>query len=208
MDTAQLIAFMLYAVTATVTPGPNNFMLMMSGNLFGWRATLPHMVGVIAGFSFMLVCAVYGLTALLQEMPWLTWGVRIVGTAWLAWLGVKFILAALRPAADNDAQAPSSKTAARPLRIYEAMVFQWANPKSLVVATSCASAFITLAPTPLERSIIIAGGFALAGLISTSTWTLAGSAISALLSTSQHAKTAQISMGVLMVLTALSLLVI
>lgn len=206
MDPQHVSALMIFALTACVTPGPNNLMLMMSGNLFGWRASLPHIAGIIIGFAFMVVCAVYGLTLLLERLPWLTWGVRLVGTAWLGWLGLKFIIAA-QQATQSD--APEARNgAARPLRFYEAVLFQWANPKSLIVATSATSAFLHVASAPLERAIIIAGGFSLAGLVSTHLWTLSGSALSVLLSTGKHAYMMQIAMGILLLLTAASLLFI
>lgn len=204
MDPQQFSALMVFALTACITPGPNNLMLMMSGNLFGWRASLPHIAGIILGFAVVLVCAVFGLTLLLERVPWLTWSVRLLGTAWLGWLGLKFIWGARR----GGAKDANSKRAARPLRFYEAALFQWANPKSLIVSTSAASAFITLAATPLERAALIAGGFSIAGLVSTHLWTLSGSGLSVLLSTGKYAQVVQIAMGFLLVLTALSLLYI
>lgn len=206
MDTQQLSALMVFALTACVTPGPNNLMLMMSGNLFGWRASLPHIAGIITGFAIVLVCAVYGLTLLLDRLPWLTWSVRLVGTAWLGWLGVKFIIAAQQgPLSDAS---KTQKKAARPLRFHEAVLFQWANPKSLIVATSATSAFLNIAAAPLDRAVIIAGGFSIAGLVSTHLWTLSGSALSVLLSTGKHAHLMQNAMGILLLLTAASLLFI
>lgn len=202
MDTAQFSAFFIFALSSSLTPGPNNVMMMMSGSLFGFKATVPHMLGVIIGFAVLLVSAVFGLSVILEQLPWLTLAIRILGTVWLGWLGLSFILSAARESGAED----QVKTAVRPLRFYEAALFQWANPKALIVATSCAGAFLTLAPTASERAAFMVAGFVLAGLPSTITWTLAGSALSVLMTTGQHAKYVQIALGVLMLLTAASLL--
>ncbi|MEM6683814.1 MAG: LysE family translocator [Pseudomonadota bacterium] len=206
MDIEQVVAMMLFAMTSSVTPGPNNLMLMMSGNLFGWRATLPHIFGIVVGCAIMLVCAVYGLTILLDTVPWLTWSVRILGTGWLCWLGAGFLLSGLRHRSGTHKTEPLASP--RPLKFYEAALFQWANPKALVVLTSAAGAFVTLAPTPLERAIVLTSGFSICALLSTHIWTLAGSGLSKLMQTGSTAQGVQIAMGLLMMLTAASLLVI
>lgn len=204
MDTAQFSAFFIFALSASITPGPNNVMMMMSGSLFGFRATVPHMLGVAIGFAVLLVCAVFGLSLVLEQFPWLTLAIRVIGTLWLGWLGLTFILGAAR----QSAAEADKKAAARPLRFYEAALFQWANPKALIVATSCAGAFITLAPTAGERAALMAAGFMPAALMSTVTWTLAGSALSMLMTTGKHAQYVQIALGVLILMTAASLMFI
>jgi len=205
MDIEQAIAMFVFAFTASITPGPNNLMLMMSGNLFGWRASVPHILGIVIGVAVLVVCAVYGLTALLKQAPWLTLAVRLVGTGWLMWLGVRFLWSAFKRSDDANRQ---QGRAARPLKFYEAALFQWANPKAVLIATSAAGAFITLAPTAFERAVLLSLGFCISALISTHVWTLAGSALATLMQSGNSAKYVQGAMGVLMILTAASLLVL
>ena len=94
MDTTLYLAFAAFAFTASMTPGPNNFMLMSSGALFGFRRTVPHIAGVFIGFNILMLAAIFGLAAIITQFPWLLTVVKIAGAIWLAWLGLKFFIAA------------------------------------------------------------------------------------------------------------------
>ncbi len=84
----QLIAFCLSALAASMTPGPNNAMLLASGANFGMRRTIPHMAGVVLGFAFMMACVGAGLGGLFIAFPILQdilWAAGTVYLIWLAW---------------------------------------------------------------------------------------------------------------------------
>lgn len=130
-----LIAAALFLVVSSITPGPNNTMLMASGVNFGVRRSLPHLLGVQIGFTVMLLCVGLGLHAVLDRFTALYQLMRWGGAAYLLWLAWK--LATARPAsADPDAPA------AQPLGFWGAAAFQWINPKAWVMIVTAMSAYL------------------------------------------------------------------
>ena len=135
MSPDLLIAAALFLVVSSITPGPNNTMLMASGVNFGVRRSLPHLLGVQIGFTVMLLCVGLGLHAVLDQFPALYQLMRWGGAAYLLWLAWK--LATARPAsADPDAPA------AQPLGFWGAAAFQWINPKAWVMIVTAMSAYL------------------------------------------------------------------
>jgi threonine/homoserine/homoserine lactone efflux protein len=128
---AQYLAFVVFITVASVTPGPNNTMLMASGANFGLRRTLPHMVGVVLGFGVLVTSVGLGLGALFALWPVLHTVLRWVGAAYLFWLAWKIA----------TADSIGGQMAARPLRFCEVVAFQWVNPKAWVGAVGAVSAY-------------------------------------------------------------------
>ena len=127
MDNALFISLIGFAFIASVTPGPNNLLLMSSGALFGWRRTVPHLAGIQIGFASLMTAAVFGLGTLVDRWPWLITVVRVLGAAWLAWLSVRFFKAAMSDLSTSARM--ESAPISRPFRFVEALLFQWINPK-------------------------------------------------------------------------------
>jgi threonine/homoserine/homoserine lactone efflux protein len=160
----------LFMLVSSITPGPNNTMLMASGVHFGYRRTLAHLMGVQMGFGFMLIAVGLGLHAVLAQFPAFYDLVRFAGGAYMVWMA--WSLATARPqvpvpAALEDglqsAQAPhtsqtsqarpapgmqharqalpSAQEEAKPLGFWGAVLFQWVNPKAWVMAVTVMSAY-------------------------------------------------------------------
>lgn len=204
MNSTLLVSLTGFAIISAITPGPNNLMLMSSGALFGWQRSLPHLGGVLLGFAILIMSAVFGLGSVVSKWPWLLMTVRVLGASWLAWMSLRYFLAALRgPAvAANMSAAPIS----RPFRFHEGVLFQWVNPKALILGISAAGAYIAIAESVVQRAIIIAGVFFLAGLVSSSLWMIAGDALNRYMSSGKSAKYLNFAMGILILLTALHVL--
>jgi len=126
-------ALALFALVSSITPGPNNLMLMASGANFGLRRTLPHMIGVLTGFAVLAFAAGIGIGALYATMPGLRTALRWIGSAALVYL-------AWRIASAGRAEHPED---AKPLRLLEAAAFQFANPKGWLFAITAAAAFLS-----------------------------------------------------------------
>jgi len=116
-----LAALALFAFVSSITPGPNNTMLLASGANFGVRRTVPHMMGVWLGFTFLIVCCGLGLGALFAAFPPLHTALKVVGGLYLLWLAWKVARAS------GVGGAPAG---ARPMTFVEAAAFQWVNPKA------------------------------------------------------------------------------
>jgi threonine/homoserine/homoserine lactone efflux protein len=200
MDKALLISLIGFAFIASVTPGPNNLLLMSSGALFGWRRTVPHLAGIQLGFAVLMTAAVFGLGSLVERWPWLVTVVRILGASWLAWLSLRFFRAAISD--QSSAARMESAPISRPFRFLEALLFQWVNPKGIIAALSSAGAYIAIADQAWQRAAILVGVFFTTGLFACTTWIIAGDALNRYLSSGKSATWMNAGMGLLIVATA------
>ncbi|KQQ57272.1 lysine transporter LysE [Pseudomonas sp. Leaf127] len=161
-----LLAFALFALVTSITPGPNNMMLLASGVNFGFRRTLPHMLGISTGFMVLVLAVGFGLGSLFQTWPLLYTLLRYIGGAYLLYLAWK--IATSGPANEND--QPQGK----PMSFMAAALFQWVNPKAWVMAIGAISTY-----TPMQgyftNVLVIAAVFALINLPGVSIWAGFGS---------------------------------
>ena len=116
-----LSALAAFAFGASITPGPNNLMLMTSGVKFGFARTAPHLVGVILGFGLMIVLVGLGLNVVFERDPSVLPVMRVVGSLYMFWLALKIALA--KP-------AHTTEGASQPIGFFGAAAFQWVNPKA------------------------------------------------------------------------------
>lgn len=133
------LALCLYTAVTSVTPGPNNMMVLASGVNFGIRRTLPHIAGISIGFAAMIVIMGMGLGMIFETYPVLNTVLRWVGGAYLLYLAWKIAGAA----APEDAE----RSAARPLGFIGAAAFQWVNPKAWVMALGAVATYLPGSPS-------------------------------------------------------------
>ena len=139
MNHDVLIAASLFSFVSSITPGPNNMMMLASGVNFGFRRSVPHWLGICGGFTFMLCAVGLGLHTLLADHPALYDLLRYAGSAYLVWMAWRLATASASPAAQDD-DAPRSD--ARPLGVLGAAAFQWVNPKAWVMAVTAMSTYL------------------------------------------------------------------
>lgn len=138
--TETLLAIVLFAITMTGTPGPNNIMIMTSGLNYGIRRSLPHFFGICIGTAVLVFSVGMGLGALFSEYAWLHTGVKILGVSYLLFLAWKIANAAAPVRPDADAEVVSLGT---PLTFFQAVLFQWVNPKAWIISIGAIAAFTT-----------------------------------------------------------------
>ena len=158
-----------FAFVASVTPGPNNLMLMTSGVKFGFARTVPHLAGVILGFALMIAIVGFGLDALFERFPATLPVMRVLGSAYMLWLALKIALAR----SPHDVEAKG-----RPLGFLAAAAFQWVNPKAWMLALGALSTYAGVADGYI-RSVMLTA--ALCGLIAipcACLWALGGAWLS------------------------------
>ena len=204
MESTLLVSLTGFAFISALTPGPNNLLLMSSGALFGWQRSLPHLGGILLGFAILMTSAVFGLGSIVATWPWLVTIVRVIGASWLAWMSLRYFIASTRGPATDRSSSPTPIS--RPFRFLEGVLFQWVNPKALILVISAAGAYIALAESIVQRALIIVGVFFIAGLISCSLWMIAGDALNRLMSSGKSARYVNLGMGILILLTALHIL--
>ena len=163
-------ALALFAFVSSVTPGPNNLMLMASGANFGFRRTIPHMLGVALGFVFMVLLVGVGLVQVFDAFP-LSYRVLKIGSVlYLLYLAWK--IAHAGPAGRGAA-------AGRPMSFLQAAAFQWVNPKAWAMALTAISAYT---PDHSLWAILLVGAiFGAINLPSVGSWTLLGQQMARLL---------------------------
>lgn len=159
-----LPALAVFAFVSSITPGPNNIMLMTSGTNFGFRRTLPHMLGVALGFVLMIVLVGLGLAELFARYPLAHDVLKWVSIAYLLYLAWK--VATARAPGDGGA-------AGRPLTFVQAALFQWVNPKAWTMALTG----VTVYMPPIDPWIgllLVAGLFGAVNLPSVAVWAAMG----------------------------------
>ena len=158
-----LVALATFAFVSSITPGPNNLMLMASGANFGFRRTVPHMLGVGLGFVFMVVLVGAGLVGLFDAYPISYTILKAVSVIYLLWLAWKIA---------NAAPAEAADASGTPMTFLQAAAFQWVNPKAWTMALTATTAY---APAQTMAAMaLVALTFGAVNLPSVSTWTLAG----------------------------------
>ena len=140
----QLLPMMMYCFVMSITPGPNNLMLTASGANFGYRLTLPQVLGCVMGNVALTLVACNGLGQLFVAFPIAQAALRTVGALYLVWLAWKLAQSRI-----GDAQA------LRPLTFVEGVMFQAFNPKSWIRAITLASVFMPAGANPLVAGLAI-----------------------------------------------------
>lgn len=167
MTPEALLAVSAFAFATSLTTGPNNMMLMASGVNFGFRRTIPHMLGVAIGFSVMLAIVGFGLGALLTQWPAVQTTLRIA-------CGLYMLLLAWRLATSGSLGVAASSV--RPMSFSEAALFQWINPKAWAMTLTTSGLYVR--PESLLASVLaVSVIFAVVGAPSQTLWTGFGVAL-------------------------------
>lgn len=192
MSSEVFLALLVYAFVTSITPGPNNFMLLASGVNFGFTRTIPHMLGIGSGFLTLLLGVGFGLGAVLTAFPALHTGLKIAGGAYLLYLAWKI---GTSRSLGKDGEAKT-----RPMTFLEAAAFQWVNPKAWVMAIT-AMAVYTNPERPFLSVLLISVAFAVVNVPSVSSWAGFGMALRGFLADPARLKWFNIAMGVLLAAT-------
>ncbi len=200
IDLAWYASALAFAVSMSATPGPNNTMVTASGANWGFRRTVPHIMGVAVGFPAMLLAVSLGAGEVLRSRLWLHDGLRWIGVAYLLWLA--YHIAMTEPAPPGD-----DRKGGRPIGFSRAALFQWVNPKAWVIAAGAVVTYTTATGDALMRqAVVLAVIFAVVTLFSCSLWTMAGVGASRLLRTRASLRWFNRALAGLLVLSLLPLL--
>lgn len=196
MNVDTLLALCVFAFVTSISPGPSNLMLLASGANFGFRRTLPQVLGITVGFKLLLLAVGLGLGALLAAMPVLEGGLKVAGGAYLLYLAWRI--------ATSRGAIGSTQGGTRPISFWESALFQWINPKAWVVATT-AMAVYTNPAAPFLSVALISLAFALVNLPSVSCWAGFGITLRGFLADPGRLRWFNAVMGLLLAATLLPL---
>jgi threonine/homoserine/homoserine lactone efflux protein len=187
MNVEIVTALVAFAFVSSITPGPNNLMLLASGANYGLRRTVPHMLGVSLGHAFMIFLVGAGLTGVFDAYPVTYTILKVVSVLYLLYLTWKIV----------NAGAPRGQSGSgRPLTFLQAAAFQWVNPKGWAMALTAISVYL---PAPgIEGVALAAMVFALTNLPSVSFWAVLGKQAQRVLTSPARLRAFNITMGVLL----------
>jgi threonine/homoserine/homoserine lactone efflux protein len=202
MTHESLLAFALFALATSITPGPNNIMLITSGVNFGFRASLPHMLGVTVGFALLLISTGLGLNELFTRYPGVYVVMKWVGVWYFIYFAWKMASAPIKPM-----RVDGSTSSNRAWRFRDAVAFQWVNPKGWIMA---AGAFSSYVPTMSKTGVIVAAAllFALIAVPCFILWVSFGAHLRRYLEQGQRRRYFNIGMAILLLASLLPLFVI
>lgn len=159
-----MLAFILFAFVASITPGPTNLIVLSTSARRGWRACIPIIIGAGAGAAMVVWAAGTGAGSTLLQVPGARALMTGLGLCWMLWLAWQIFTA---PVASLNTPAAESK---RELGLFGAVLLQWVNPKSWLMAVAVISVF-TANGQPLEPLCV---AFFLVALPCLSAWALMG----------------------------------
>ena len=193
MNIELVSALALFALVSSITPGPNNLMLMNSGANFGFKRSLPHLLGVTIGFVIMLVLVGLGVMQLFDFVPWSYQLLKVLCIAYLLYLAYKI--------ASNKTPIGAKNSDTRPFSFVQASLFQWVNPKAWTMALSAVSVY---APSKGIGAVVLVGLiFGIVNLPCVCSWTLVGQRLQVWLKDRKRLRAFNIFMAVLLVASVL-----
>lgn len=183
-------ALAAFAFVTSITPGPNNMMLLASGANFGFLRTLPHMFGIGIGFTIMVVLVGAGLMQLFDAWPPSYVILKVLSAAYMLWLAWKIA---------RSASPEGASSGSRPMTFLQAALFQWVNPKAWTMALTAITLY---APgRELMAVIWVALIFGAINLPVVSTWTVLGQQMRRLLGNPRRLMVFNWTMAILLVLS-------
>jgi threonine/homoserine/homoserine lactone efflux protein len=195
MSLDLLPALVAFAFVTSITPGPNNLMLMASGANFGLRRTLPHMLGVALGFVLMAALVGLGLVQVFTALPWLYLVLKVGCVLYLLWLAWKIA---------NAAAPEGGESTGRPLTFLQAAAFQWVNPKAWAMALTAVTVY---APGQTPAAVLtVAAVFGIVNLPSVGSWAWLGVQMRRVLTSPGRLRAFNVTMAALLVASLYPLL--
>jgi threonine/homoserine/homoserine lactone efflux protein len=195
--TLQLfIALCVFAGIAAFTPGPNNALLMASGMNYGFRRSMPMLLGVVVGFPLMIGLVGVGLGGLFTVYPLFYTILKFTGAAYMLFLAFK--IATAKPADETD-------VAAKPMGFLQMCLFQWVNPKGWIMAVTSLSAY-TLADDYVTGVATVVATFVFMGVTSALTWVGFGAVLKTTMADPRYFRIINVSLALLLVASLVPLL--
>jgi len=194
MQTDLFLGLITYVTATSITPGPNNLILLSSGANYGFRKTLPVMFGMVFGFAIMVMIVGIGIMQVFEHYPFvktiMVWA-SLAYTAYLAW-----VIGSSRSIGDKNSTQLMSAT--------QGALFQWVNAKGWVMALSAITLY---APSNSITSVLVVGLiFTAIGLPCVGVWAFAGVQVGRFLSSTNRLRSFNIIMAILLLLSVIPIL--
>lgn len=184
-----MMALAAFCIVSSVTPGPNNMMLLSSGATFGFSRTIPHMLGISIGCAAMVLLLGFGLAGVIASLPWMYGLLHMLSTVYLLYLAWRIA---------TSVGVGGASAGARPLGFFDAAAFQWVNPKAWAMTLGATTSFAR--PDHLAGDIaLVAFVLAACGLPCIMLWAGGGTVVRRLLTSPGALRSFNIAMALLLV---------
>jgi len=160
----ELLSLCLFMFVTSCSPGPNNILASYSGFNFGLVKTIPHMFGVIFGFTTLVIVMNFGLINIFKNFPIMQEILIYTGTIFLIYLAYKISFS--KTSSDNSSKSP--------VRFIETFFFQFLNPKAVIVAIIIVSTYVESGENYINYSLWVIGIAFIFACFSIMFWTLLG----------------------------------
>ena len=187
-----LLTVLFFAFSTTITPGPNNVMIMSSGVNYGVKASVPHWLGICLGFPLMVLLVGLGFGIVFERYPHLHQLIKVLGVAYLVWLAWR--IASAEPKAIEQGKS-------KPFSFLQAALFQWVNGKAWVMASGAVAAFTSVGGVYWQEVSIITLAFLLVAFPCVGVWLVFGAALRKILTKAMFQRVFNITMAIILVLS-------
>tara|TARA_Y100001970_G_scaffold264977_1_gene352096 strand:+ start:1061 stop:1657 length:597 start_codon:yes stop_codon:yes gene_type:complete len=192
-----LSALSIFYFTMFVTPGPNNAMLTASGMKFGYLRTLPHLIGIPLGHTIQISLTCLGLGSVFIKYPQIQFYMKIMCALYMLYLSWKMI----------GSFSIKDKSSGRPLKFYEASLFQFINPKAWSIAIAVASGFFPTKENLLIGVIFVTFTAVIICFPTISLWALFGNSLRKFVTNNSVKKVIEYFLALILILTGIYILV-
>jgi len=162
---SQLFSLILFGIAASFSPGPNNILTSYSAYNFGFKKTVPTMLGVISGWTLLSIFLLFGSTIIFAKFENLQIIIKILGSIYLLFLAFKI----------SFVKNKLEKHIQKPVTFLNTFFFQFVNPKSIIAGSTAVSLFVDLQSNYIRDSIIFVFVMFLVAVGSQTAWCFMGS---------------------------------
>ena len=160
----ELVPLILFGIAAGFSPGPNNIVTSYSAFNFGFKKTIPTMLGVISGWTLLSIILVIGSGIVFKKFEEIQFIIKILGSIYLFFLAYKISFTKMKKKAKES----------QPITFLNTFFFQFVNPKSIIAGLTAISLFIDTQNNYLKDSIIFVIVMFFIAVGSQATWCLTG----------------------------------
>ena len=161
---SELIALILFGVATSFSPGPNNIMTSYTAFNFGFKKAIPTMLGVIIGWTALIILLQLGSVLIFQKIEILQTIIKIFGSIYLLFMAYKLSFSSTK----------NNKVVPKPVTFLNTFFFQFVNPKSIIVGLAAISMFVDVQNNYLRDSIVLTIIFFFMAVGSQSAWCMMG----------------------------------
>lgn len=196
---AMIISIATFTLSTSISPGPNNIMLLSSGLTFGYKKTIPHMTGIILGFPIMVFLVGLGMGIIFEKFPDLLSVLKFAGILYLFWMAYKI-------ANNSSTYEIDENSKSKPFTFIQSALFQWINPKAWIMAITSISLFITTNENNFFQVVIVASIYLLSAILSSNTWIFGGVVLKKFIKNESSVRKLNIIMAILLIASVLPIL--